>query len=701
MPPGRLRIPYRQARDAIRWAVLAALVSVPLFFVPRLLVPGGPDPAFWLPKEISRSVIGIVEAVTPEGRQAAARPSQPAHAAAAGSRRRRHVPAAAAAGSHTLIPVVTAACTSCRVLRDSSTGAIRVTLGSAQRTAAGSAYALLDFGGFDGAGGIVRVHDRIGLDRGEVPQSDLSILQVTDVQNRVAYRLQIDRLTRVLRLVSPPGGLSRSGLNVSTGTQVPDDGVQTLTVDVAAQAGRSLVVQLDGRTVVSRQGLSGGNALRQRFLAVGILNTPASMTTLSVTHNALQVGMGSTAGGDQSGVSASGLALSPGVSLVPPGNLDPPTITGDAVAGQPLTASLGTWSDANDLRARWSRCTGDGSNCRQITNANGTSYVPDSGDAGSTFLITVTASNDAGTAIAASGITPVVANFRPVLLTAPSIAGVSTERSTLTASPGTWAWRNGSFAYVWQRCDANGANCATIVGETTSTLALGPDEVGSTIRVLVTVPGLTASTTVAAPVTDAVQLASPLNLAAPIVTGNAVTGAVLTATAGDWDHSAASYVYTWERCSADGTCLPIAGADSNTYRVGIEDLGSTLRVTVAAANAAGAGTASSTVTVAVTLGAPASSTPPAISGDTTVGSTLTLDTGTWSDPQATITITWQRCTADGTACTTIDDATTTSYTLTGNDAGSTIEAVVTATNTGGSTTATSAGTAQLVTAGAP
>ena len=87
------------------------------------------------------------------------------------------------------------------------------------------------------------------------------------------------------------------------------------------------------------------------------------MTTLSVTHNALQVGMGSTAGGDQSGVSASGLALSPGVSLVPPGNLDPPTITGDTVAGQPLTASLGTWSDANDLRARWSRCASDVSNC--------------------------------------------------------------------------------------------------------------------------------------------------------------------------------------------------------------------------------------------------------------------------------------------------------------------------------------------------
>ena len=49
MPSRKLRITRYQTRGAIRWAVLAALVSVPLFFVPRLLFPGSPDPAFWLP----------------------------------------------------------------------------------------------------------------------------------------------------------------------------------------------------------------------------------------------------------------------------------------------------------------------------------------------------------------------------------------------------------------------------------------------------------------------------------------------------------------------------------------------------------------------------------------------------------------------------------------------------------------------------
>ena len=674
-----------------------------MFLVPRLLVPGGPGSAVWLPRDIGRSVMGIVQAATAGGggRSAVTPAAKPVQAPVASSGGGRQASGVLSSGVHTLIPVVSAACTSCRVSRNASTGSIRVTLGSAQRTATGSAFALLDFGGLDGAGGVVRVHDRIGLDRGEVPQSDLSVLQVTDVENRVAYRLQIDRVTRILRLVSPPGGLNRAGLNVSTGMQVPNDGARTLTVDVAAQAGRSLVVQVDGRTVSSRQGLSGGDAHRQRFLAVGILNTPASMATLSVTHDSLHVNVGTAAGGDESGVSASGIPLSPVVTLVAPANLVPPAISGDAVAGQPLTATLGNWSDADGFRVRWSRCEADGSNCQQIADASGLSYTPDSGDAGSTILVTVTASNGAGSGIATSSLTPVIANTKPAVLAAPSVAGDTTEGATLTASPGTWAWRNGAFTYSWQRCDATGSNCAAITGQTSSTYTLGHDDVGSTIRLLVTAPGLTDTTTAAARVTDVVQLAAPRNLAAPVVDGATVTGSLLSASSGDWSDASASFVYTWDRCSTGGSCATIAGADGNTYRVGIEDLGSTLRVNVAAANSAGVGTASSAPTAAVTLGAPTSVAVPTITGDATAGSTLTLSTGSWSDPQAALTVAWRRCAADGSGCNAIDGASSTAYTLTGNDVGSTINAVVTATNGGGSASATSANTAPVAAAPAP
>jgi hypothetical protein len=696
MPSGRFSIFSRDQLPALaRWVVLAVLVTVPLLLVPQLLL--GREPGFFLPAEFGHG-IGIVDAApVPPAPVPATPPARrrSAHASTSTSSSTSTSTSLASLTSRRLVPVVTAACSSCRVTRNAANGAIRVTLGGAKRTTPGSAFALLDFGGLGGASGVVRVHDRIGLDRGQRLESDLSVLQVTDVDNRIAYRLQVDRSTRLLRLLSPPGGLSRTGLDISTGTIVPNDGVRTLAVDVAAQAGASIIVRINGRTVVSKNDLAGGDARKQRYLAVGILNTPAGFATMSVTHEELQVDVSSADGATQAGVSGTDLPLASAVTLVPPANVGAPRINGTMVTGETLTADVGSWTAADSVRVRWSRCAGDGSGCQPVPDATGTSYVTDSGDAGASFVINVTAVNAAGTAQAASAATPVVANFRPVNVTLPSTAGTPKQGSDLTASAGAWQWRNGSFTYAWQRCDASGSGCATVAGQTSATYTLGYPDVGFTIRVLVTAPGITASTVVAAPVTAVVQPTTPDNVNAPTVLGNAVTGAVLTATAGDWTDPSVSYLYSWERCTGDGVCAPIPGTNAATYRIGLEDLGSTLRVTVTASNAAGSGNASSSPTAPVTFGGPANSVLPTIVGDPLVGSTLSVSTGTWSDPQAALAVVWQRCLADGSACSAIADVSGTSYTLTDSDAGSVIEAVVTATNDGGSSSATSAATAVI------
>jgi hypothetical protein len=128
------------------------------------------------------------------------------------------------------------------------------------------------------------------------------------------------------------------------------------------------------------------------------------------------------------------------------------------------------------------------------------------------------------------------------------------------------------------------------------------------------------------------------------------------------------------------------------------DVGSTLEAVVTATGNGGSTSVTSAATavvaqVVVAPAAPVNSVLPVIAGNLTVGSTLTVDTGTWSDPQAAITIAWQRCNADGTACTVIANATGSSYLVTDASSGSTLEAVVTATNGAGSTSATSSPTA--------
>jgi Glycosyl hydrolases family 16 len=61
--------------------------------------------------------------------------------------------------------------------------------------------------------------------------------------------------------------------------------------------------------------------------------------------------------------------------------------------------------------------------------------------------------------------------------------------------------------------------------------------------------------------------------------------------------------------------------------------------------------------------------------------------GSWSGSPSSFGYQWQDCASDGTGCSNISGATSSTYTVGSEDAGHTIEAVVTATNAGGSTSA--------------
>jgi hypothetical protein len=74
----------------------------------------------------------------------------------------------------------------------------------------------------------------------------------------------------------------------------------------------------------------------------------------------------------------------------------------------------------------------------------------------------------------------------PAVSVAPSITGTPQQGQTLTAAPGTWSAADATFAYQWQKCDAAGANCADIAGQTAQTYAVQPTDVGATLRVNVT-----------------------------------------------------------------------------------------------------------------------------------------------------------------------------------------------------------------------
>jgi hypothetical protein len=176
----------------------------------------------------------------------------------------------------------------------------------------------------------------------------------------------------------------------------------------------------------------------------------------------------------------------------------------------------------------------------------------------------------------------------------------------------------------------------------------------------------------------------------PTVVGNAVDGAMLTATVGDWGGTPPlTFGYQWMGCSLFGSsCHPLSAANGATYVVRSSDVATRLRVFVTASNAAGSATAASEATEVVSPTVPINVTPPRILGAPNVGVTLSVDEGQWSGTEPfDFTYRWQRCGAG--ACVDVAGETDAIYTVSRNDLNRRLLVIVTATNGAGSATAAS------------
>ncbi len=89
----------------------------------------------------------------------------------------------------------------------------------------------------------------------------------------------------------------------------------------------------------------------------------------------------------------------------------------------------------------------------------------------------------------------------------------------------------------------------------------------------------------------------PINSAVPAVGGLVGDGLSLTASAGTWVNTPASYSYAWQRCDSSGAnCAPIAGASASSYTIQPADAAKTLEVVVTASNPYGSSSATSAPT---------------------------------------------------------------------------------------------------------
>lgn len=185
----------------------------------------------------------------------------------------------------------------------------------------------------------------------------------------------------------------------------------------------------------------------------------------------------------------------------------------------------------------------------------------------------------------------------------------------------------------------------------------------------------------------------------PSITGTLREGQTLTATSGSWRSTpAVTYAYKWQRCDTGGASCVDATAftASNTYVPGMLDVDGTMRAIVRATNSGGNNTYTTPVTGIVLPLAPSNTTPPAVTGIPEEGGTLTA-TGTWTSASPIIyTYQWQRCDPGPTICVNVG-ASTVTHPVVAADLGKVFRVVITATNSGGSSTLTSPATGPVTT----
>jgi hypothetical protein len=319
---------------------------------------------------------------------------------------------------------------------------------------------------------------------------------------------------------------------------------------------------------------------------------------------------------------ATGSASAPGQQ--PPTNLAPPTILGTAQVGSGLTASTGTWQRVSSYAYQWLRCDSAGASCGALGGAAASAYKVSPGDAGYTLRALVTATNKNGSAAAVSAATAVVS---------PGSQTPDTTITNLSCGTSLSAFPN-AVCIDGNDDGGNSASLTFTIANASSTecqmdgAAYSPCTSG-TVQFWVPVGGSHTLYVRAKRSTDGAVDSSPASASlmicptagcpsstapapsptapsltsSPAISGTVQQGQTLSASTGSWGGTTPmSYAYQWQRCSSSGTsCSPLAGATGSSYLLASADVGSTMRVSVTASNAAGSATASSLATAVVAV----------------------------------------------------------------------------------------------------
>lgn len=377
------------------------------------------------------------------------------------------------------------------------------------------------------------------------------------------------------------------------------------------------------------------------------------------------------------------------------------TVEGPSTVGATLTARPGSWSGAPSFTYAWMVCTSRTdavfssipTDCAAIAGATGVTYTTKTDQVGKYIGVLITGTNSYGSTV--SGGIALNRVGSPQNTDPPVVSGSTAPGAVWTVDTGTWTGvPMPTIVIYWLRCTQPirvifttvPTFCEPISGARSETYTATAADIGSYLTAQV--GGNSPLGFGLAGALAPLPVGFPVNTVAPTVTGSATVGSVWTANTGSWDGSPTpSIVLYWLRCAQPITtgyttvpagCSSIPGATGTQYTSTMQDVGMYLTAQVAGNSSRGFALAGALNSTAVRTDPPANSVPPTVSGGSTVGSTWTVDTGSWTgSPTPTIAVYWLRCSQPVTVvfttvpsgCSPISGATGTTYVAATADAG--------------------------------
>lgn len=364
-----------------------------------------------------------------------------------------------------------------------------------------------------------------------------------------------------------------------------------------------------------------------------------------------------------------------------------PEVVGQPLLGERLVCGAGSWTGTiTKFTYEWMRDA--------IPVGNELTYIITSADEGHSLWCVVTAVSSEGSAEAESSNSVAIPGGTgfspPVEKTPPELSGKPALGETLNCSTGTWGGTPPpSFTYQWIR-DVGASE--VVLEPTTSTYKVQAEDEGHSLTCRVTASNVAGS---ASALTSTVRVpgTKPEERTPPQVLGiePVAFGEGLTCSPGTWNGAPApTFAYLWVRDRGLPDQAVIGPTSASTYTVQLGDELHSLSCTVIATNSVGSSEASSTNSVRVRGSKPENTSAPRVSGTPMVGDALTCEPGTWSGvPTPTYAYVWIR--DSGTPQEeAIGSATSATYTARTEDRGDSLTCEVTASNSEGSTSSSSA-----------